>query len=106
MGWQCLNNTGWDSVYDRRNWPLTIRADIQDEPHRTTKSMLRYLQFDIKFVYKPEIKIPVADALFRVCMTTAKLHHVNVIPESPIDLQIIKQATAQDPKLDIRKDVI
>ena len=57
--------------------------------------LLRCLRFDTEVIYKPGIKIPVADALSRVCLKPAvppQKHEISFVSgiKSPIDLSVSK----------------
>ena len=69
------------------------------------------LGFDITVLYKPGTKIPVADALSRVCLPASAIEEsrqceVNFVTgiESPIDVHRIKDETHHDSTLNMLKD--
>ena len=71
------------------------------------------LRFDITVVYKPGIKIPVADALSRVCIPTfdhciSEEHEVNFIDgmKSPLDVGRIKEESFRDITFSMLKDMV
>ena len=45
-----------------------FKKNISDAPTRLQRMLLRCLKYDVEVVYKPGIKVPVADALSRVCV--------------------------------------
>lgn len=93
-----------------------FKKNIGQAPARLQRFLLRCLKFDITVKYKPGIKIPVADALSRVCFKKnsqkkedqGKHHEVNFITNitSPIDIRLIKTATDQDTTLNRLKKMI
>ena len=45
-----------------------FKKNVAEAPARFQRMLFRCLKYDIKVKYKPGIKVPVADALSRVCI--------------------------------------
>ena len=104
---------GRTTIVETDHSPLEqiFKKNLAEAPNRLQSMLLRCLRFDIRVVYKPGSKIPVADALSRVCVINTspskqEVHEVNFIGESPIDIQRVKEETAQDSTLNILKNTI
>ena len=89
-----------------------FKKNIAEVPTRLQNMILWCLRFDITVKYKPGIKIPVADALSRVCLQRPKHEpcqkEVSFISsmQLPIELQRIKDASLQDATLNLLKDIV
>ena len=64
---------GRHTVVETDHSPLEqiFKKNIAEAPARLQRMLLRCLRFDTEVIYKPGIKIPVADALSRVCLKPA-----------------------------------
>ena len=88
-----------------------FKKNIAEAPSRLQRMLLRCLRFDINVKYKPGTKVPVADALSRVCIQPAPnhvKHEVSFVSgiECPIDIKRIKEECSKDPEQNILKEVI
>ena len=92
-----------------------FKKRIADAPTRLQRMILNCLKFDITVKYKPGVKIPMADALSRICTPTEKekeeeerKFEINFISNitSPINISLIKSATEKDPTLNRLKQMI
>ena len=88
-----------------------FKKNIAEAPSRLQRMLLRCLRFDINVVYKPGTKIPVADALSRVCVQPDQQptkHEVSFVSgiQCPIDIQRIKEESAKDSEQNLLKHVI
>ena len=78
-----------------------FKKNVAEAPARLQRMMLACLKFDIDVKYKPGIKIPVADALSRVCVppksTYTIEHEVSFVSgvKTPISLDRIKEESLQ-----------
>ena len=104
---------GRHTVVETDHSPLEqiFKKNIAEAPARLKRMLLRCLRFDTEVIYKPDIKIPVADALSRVCLKPAvppqkqEISFVSGI-KSPINLQRIKDESSKDPEQQILKHTI
>ena len=89
-----------------------FKKNIADVPTRLQNMILWCLRFDITVKYKPGIKIPVADALSRVCLQRPTHEpcqkEISFISnmQLPIELQRIKDASLQDATLNLLKETV
>ena len=106
---------GRHTIIESDHSPLEqiFRKDIAETPSRLQKMILLCLGFEITMVYKPGTKIPVADALSRVCLPESAIEEsrqceVNFVTgiESPIDVHRIKDETHHDSTLNMLKDIV
>ena len=104
---------GRHTVVETDHSPLEqiFKKNIAEAPARLQRMLLRCLRFDTEVIYKPGIKIPVADALSRVCLKPAvppQKHEISFVSgiKSPIDLQRIKDESAKDPEQHLLKHTI
>ena len=106
---------GRHTIIESDHSPLEqiFRNNIAETPSRLQKMILWCLGFDITVVYKPGTKIPVADALSRVCLPESAIEEsrqceVNFVTgiESPIDVHRIKDETHHDSTLNMLKDIV
>ena len=79
-----------------------FKKNVAEAPARLQRMILACLKFDIDVKYKPGIKIPVADALSRVCVppkyTYTIEHEVSFVSgvKTPISLDHIKEESTKD----------
>lgn len=106
---------GRHTIVESDHSPLEqiFKKNIAEVSTRLQNMILWCLRFDITVVYKPGIKIPVADALSRVCTPKQKplqpqQRDVSFITgiESPIDTQRIKDESLRDSTFNMLKDVV
>ena len=90
-----------------------FKKNVADAPARLQRMILGCLKFDIDVRYKPGIKVPVADALSRVCIPPKPIdqpeeHEISFISgvKTPIDMQRIKEESAKDSQQNLLKDTI
>ena len=95
---------GRHTVVESDHSPLEqiFKKNISDAPTRLQRMLLRCLKYDVEVVYKPGIKVPVADALSRVCVKKTdrvqQVHEVSFVAgiKCPIDVKRIKSVCEQD----------
>lgn len=105
---------GRHTVVETDHSPLEqiFKKNIADVPTRLQNMILWCSRFEVTVRYKPGIKIPVADALSRVCVPNVKPEprqkEVSFISgiQSPIDIQRIKEETISDATLSQLKDTV
>lgn len=111
---------GRHAVVETDHSPLEqiFKKNIAEAPARLQRMLLRCLRFNVQVQYKQGKSIPVADALSRVCFkkgvhTIETSERDDLLPESnihfvscPIDLTAVRSSTAQDPTMNLLKDVI
>ena len=90
-----------------------FKKNVAEAPARLQRMILACLKYDIDVKYKPGIKVPVADALSRVCVppkkpTTKKEHEVSFISglRCPISIERIKEESLKDSTQNLLKDTI
>lgn len=91
-----------------------FKKSLAETPSRLQRFILRCLKFDIQVKYKPGKSIPVADALSRICFPTNNTSNTLQEPEvhfiaatiSPLDINMIKEAAASDPHMNLLKETI
>lgn len=106
---------GRKTIVETDHSPLEqiFKKNIAEAPGRLQRLLLRCLRFNVQVKYKPGKTIPVADALSRVCFDSKlptdeqrkEIHFVTDMP-CPIDINVVKQATAQDPQLVKLKNIV
>ena len=104
---------GRHTIVESDHSPLEqiFKKNIAEVPVRLQNMIIRCLRFDINVVYKPGVKVPVADALSRMCMPAKKADEprdINFVTgiESPIDLQRIREACLQDATSNLLKNAV
>ena len=106
---------GRQTIVETDHSPLEqiFKKNINEVPARLQNMILWCLRFDIAVVYKPGVKIPVADALSRVCIPKrqpekSRKNEVDFITgvKTPIDVQRIKDESLRDSTLNMLKDTV
>ncbi len=106
---------GRHTIVESDHSPLQqiFKKNIAEASPRIQKMILWCLRFDITVIYKPGRKIPVADALSRVCLPKkqpdqTRNHEVSFVSgiTSPIDIARIKDASLQDSTLNMLKNAV
>ena len=89
-----------------------FKKNVAEAPARLQRMLLRCLKYDVEVKYKPGIKVPVADALSRVCVPprkhAAEEKQVSFISgiSCPISISRIKEESTKDSTQNLLKDVI
>ena len=90
-----------------------FKKNVAEAPARLQRMLLRCLKYDIDVKYKPGIKVPVADALSRVCIppkssTQPEKHEVSFISgiKCPINTDRIKEESQKDSTQNLLKQTI
>ena len=115
----CAQDRWWiagrHTIIESDHSPLEqiFRKNIGETPSRLQKMILWCSGFDITVDYKPGTKIPVTDALSRVCLPEIVIEEsrqceVNIVTgiKSPIDVHRIKDKTHYDSILNMLKDIV
>ena len=106
---------GRQTVVESDHSPLEqiFKKNIADAPARLQRILLRCMRFQVQIVYIPGPKIPVADALSRVCIQAGtrppqQQQEVSFVAgiECPIDLQKIKQVCQEDPTHNMLRNAV
>ena len=106
---------GRQTIVETDHSPLEqiFKKNINEVPARLQNMILWCLHFDVAVLYKPGVKIPVADAFSRVCIPKhqpekSRQNEVDVITvvKIPIDVQRIKDESLRDSTLNMLKDTI
>ena len=107
---------GRHTIVESDHSPLEqiFKKNIAEVPTRLQNLILWCLRFDVTVVYKPGIKIPVADALSRVCLPPAETgqreqgHEVHFVTglSTPININRIKEESLKDSTLNLLKDIV
>ena len=95
---------GRHTVIESDHSPLEqiFKKNISSAPARLQRMLLRCLKYDIEIKYTPGRKIPVADALSRVCIekddTQEQVREVSFVEgiKCPIDLKRVRDACDKD----------
>lgn len=106
---------GRHTIVETDHAPLEhiFKKNISEASPRIQRMIMWCLRFDVTVKYKPGSKIPVADALSRVCLpergpVQRRQHEVSFVSgiKSPIDIKRIKDESLQDGTLNMLKDTV